>query len=119
MKVMDTEPLTINPSPELTIVLFMKVSHMILAGIIFLGACKKSTGDLFVFQEGVFTGGLGCSAWLIMKEDHTLLQPINLDSFNIHPKYGMPVLFSYCPDTLGTDCVVNIIYLLSIGERRN
>jgi hypothetical protein len=87
--------------------------------VIFLGACKKSSSDVFVFQKGVFSGGTDCSKWLIKKEDNALFFPTNLDSFNIHPESEMPVLFSYRLDTLGTTCVVTSIHLLSIRERKN
>jgi len=96
----------------------MKIG-LIICVVVCFWACKKSTGDLFIFQKGEFTGGLGCSSWLILKEDNRLLKPTNLDSFNISPKSDMRVLFSYYPDTVGTTCEVNTIHLMSISELRN
>lgn len=87
--------------------------------VISLGACKKSSSDAFVFQKGVFTHGVSCSAWLILKEDNALLHPMNLNTFDIDPKSAMPVIFSYTYDTSMTICDGIPIRLMSIHERQN
>jgi hypothetical protein len=63
--------------------------------IIFLTCCKKS-GNNLINGSGTWTGSdTTCGGWLIQTSNDILYQPLNLDSFTVIKKDGLPVLFTY------------------------
>jgi hypothetical protein len=59
----------------------------------------------------------GCG-WIIKLQDGTKLQPINMDKFELEPKDGAAVLFSYKKVDMAGVCMVGqMVELLSIKEK--
>jgi hypothetical protein len=73
----------------------MRYRKIIFYIIIALLSCNKTSSNSYNNAEGKFVGGAGCDAWLIEQSNNITLQPMNLDSFNIIPKSGDTVIFSY------------------------
>jgi hypothetical protein len=63
--------------------------------VFFLSACKKDGGTTFNNVKGTLTNALGCSDWIILQDNGTPWQPMNLESFQVTLKGGQPVIFSF------------------------
>src|SRR5450755_1244540 len=93
----------------------------ILMFLLLVVGCKKSSTGPTVYQNvsGVMNSPGGCSGWLIKREDdRTILEPFNLDSFQVTLKSGQPVLFSYTLKNIGDICLGGQpIELISIKDQ--
>jgi hypothetical protein len=75
--------------------LIMRLWKIIYLTLLVALACKKTSSGSFNNIRGVFAAGQGCQGWLIKQDDNVTRQPLNLDSFNIVPKSGDTIVFSY------------------------
>jgi hypothetical protein len=63
--------------------------------VILLTCCKKTQSNL-INGSGTWAGSdTTCGGWLIRTSNNVLLEPLNLDSFSVVKKTGLPVLFTY------------------------
>ena len=86
--------------------------------LILFSGCKKDGQPIFKNVKGNLTAAGGCQAWLIYMGGNRVVQPLNLDSFQITLKSGQLVIFSfYFKDMLSTCQDGPTIQLLAIQDQ--
>ena len=77
-------------------------------------ACEN--GELIILQD--FTGLDGCS-WMLVKEDNSSLEPINLSEFVSQPSEGDTYLMEYEVRTdLASICLVGEIVKITCATKK-